>query len=141
MRGCRGGGVVACAFAASQVSAQDAGVTSLPPVVAVGEALPKAAPASLDRVDTATVPARTALGVSELLQRVPGVVSRDRQNLAQDVQVTISGFGERTTYGVRGLRIFVERIPALLHDGQGHVAPVTLAPLAAQTLLCGGKRD
>src|SRR3546814_8618954 len=106
MRGCLQGWVVACAFASSQVSAQDAGVTSLPPVVAVGEALPQAAPASLDRVDAATVPARTALGVSELLQRVPGVVSRDRQNLAQDVQVTIRGFGARTTFGVRGLRIY-----------------------------------
>ena len=137
MRGCLRGWVVACAFASSQVSAQDAGVTSLPPVVAVGEALPQAAPASLDRVDTATVPARTALGVSELLQRVPGVVSRDRQNLAQDVQVTIRGFGARTTFGVRGLRIYVDGIPASMPDGQGQVSHVPLASLASVEALRG----
>ena len=80
-------------------------ITTLPGVVAVGTAVPAQVPASIDRIDANALPARPALSVSELLQRVPGVAARDRQNLAQDVQVTIRGFGARTTFGVRGLRI------------------------------------
>ena len=86
-------------------AADDPAITTLPGVVAVGTAVPAQVPASIDRIDAAAMPARPALSVSELLQRVPGVAAHDRQNLAQDVQVTIRGFGARTTFGVRGLRI------------------------------------
>ena len=119
------------ALAPGHAAGQDTGTTTLPPVVAVGDAAPRAAPASLDQVAADEVPARTALSASELLRRIPGVVARDRQNLAQDVQVTVRGFGARTTFGVRGLRLYVDGIPASKPDGQGQVSLVRLAAVAS----------
>ncbi len=110
---------------------------NLPGVVVVGDRPADATPASIDRVDTGGVPARAGTGVAELLQRIPGVAAHDRQNLAQDVQVTIRGFGARTTFGVRGLRIYVDGIPATMPDGQGQVSHVPLGALADVVVLRG----
>ncbi len=60
-------------------------------------------PAAIDRVDAAEIHrAQFALNLSESLVRVPGVLARDRQNQAQDLQISIRGFGARATFGVRG---------------------------------------
>ena len=136
--GARAGVVAAmlCAIVSAQASAQDVAKT-LPAVVAVGAPAPRDAPASLDRVDADAAPARPAASVSELLRRIPGVAARDRQNLAQDVQVTIRGFGARTTFGVRGLRLYVDGIPASMPDGQGQVSHVPLAALESVEVLRG----
>ena len=121
--------------AAGQSRAQDA--VALPGVVAVGERPATAVPASIDIVDAEDVVAPVGVGVAEYLQRMPGVAARDRQNLAQDVQVTIRGFGARTTFGVRGLRIYVDGIPATMPDGQGQVSHVPLRALSEVVALRG----
>src|SRR5690606_3006823 len=110
---------------------------ALPGVVVVGERVPGATPASVDTMAADEVPAAPGTSVSETLRRMPGVVARDRQNLAQDVQVTIRGFGARTTFGVRGLRIYVDGIPASMPDGQGQVSHVPLAALESVEVLRG----
>lgn len=110
---------------------------NLPGVVVVGDRPADATPASIDRVDAGSVPARAGTSVAELLRRVPGMAARDRQNLAQDVQVTIRGFGARTTFGVRGLRLYVDGIPATMPDGQGQVSHVPLGALADVVVLRG----
>src|SRR5688572_15841066 len=78
----------------------------LAPVLVLGERDPDAAltvPAALDRIDARELDrARPRLQLSESLQRVPGVVVRDRQNQAQDLQISIRGYGARATFGVRG---------------------------------------
>jgi iron complex outermembrane receptor protein len=80
-------------------------------------------PAAIDRIDAADLArARPQLQLSESLQRVPGVVVRDRQNQAQDLQVSIRGFGARATFGVRGVRLYTDGIPATMPDGQGQVS-------------------
>ena len=66
--------------------------------------------------------AQPMLNLSESLQRVPGVVARDRQNDAQDLQISIRGFGARSTFGVRGVRLYADGIPATMPDGQGQVS-------------------
>lgn len=109
----------------------------LPGTVVIGAHLPDAVPASVDAVAADAPPAAAQLSVSELLQRVPGVAARDRQNLAQDVQVTIRGFGARSTFGVRGLRIYTDGIPASMPDGQGQVSHLPLAALASVEVLRG----
>src|SRR5690606_15154206 len=96
-----------------------------------------AVPASIDRIDAADVAAPVGVSVAGYLQRIPGVAARDRQNLAQDVQVTIRGFGARTTFGVRGLRIYVDGIPATMPDGQGQVSHVPLRALSGVVALRG----
>src|SRR5690606_23004167 len=106
------------ALASLPAHAQDgAREVTLPGIVVVGQHHADA-PASVDAVDAGEIPAAPATSVSEALRRIPGVVARDRQNLAQDVQVTVRGFGARTTFGVRGLRIYVDGIPASMPDGQ-----------------------
>jgi iron complex outermembrane receptor protein len=126
-------------LAASGLQAQERGEPDvvLPGVVVVGTPAPSDPPASVDTVDADAVAAAPKTSVSELLRRIPGVVARDRQNLAQDVQVTIRGFGARTTFGVRGLRIYVDGIPASMPDGQGQVSHVPLAALESVEVLRG----
>lgn len=62
------------------------------------------------------------INLSEGLARVPGLVIRNRENYAQDLQVSIRGYGARSTFGVRGVRLFVDGIPASAPDGSGQAA-------------------
>jgi len=84
-------------------------------------------PASVDVVD-ATQIADTQLRVnaSEALVAVPGVVVRNRENYAQDLQISSRGFGTRSAFGVRGVRLVADGIPATMPDGQGQAATFNL---------------
>jgi iron complex outermembrane receptor protein len=85
------------------------------------------APASLQAVSREVIEdAGPQVNMSESLNRIPGVVALNRQNYAQDLQISIRGFGARTTFGVRGIRIIVDGIPATIPDGQGQSATVSL---------------
>ena len=80
-------------------------------------------PASIDRVEAEDIRfARPQVNLSESLRRVPGIVVQNRQNYAQDLQITSRGFGARSTFGIRGLRIIADGIPASFPDGQGQVS-------------------
>ncbi len=125
----------ACCAVCASASAQPP--STLPGVMVVGQRQLAGTPASVDRVQADAVPARARLSVSEWLVGVPGVAAHDRQNLAQDVQLTIRGFGARSAFGVRGLQIFVDGIPATMPDGQGQVSHVPLAALARVEVLRG----
>ena len=84
-------------------------------------------PASIDRVGGEGIrDARMQVNISESLGGVPGLVARDRQNYAQDVQISVRGFGARSTFGIRGVRLYVDGIPATLPDGQGQISNVDL---------------
>jgi iron complex outermembrane receptor protein len=84
-------------------------------------------PASIDRVaiDPETDD-KPGINISESLGTVPGLVARDRQNYAQDVQISVRGFGARSTFGIRGVRLYVDGIPATMPDGQGQITNVDL---------------
>lgn len=80
-------------------------------------------PASVDVIDRDTLrDAQLRVNLSETLSRVPGLVILDRQNYAQDLQLSIRGFGSRSTFGVRGVRLYVDGVPATFPDGQGQVS-------------------
>jgi iron complex outermembrane recepter protein len=64
--------------------------------------------------------------LGEALNGVPGLLARDRQNLAQDTQLSIRGFGARSTFGVRGVRVLVDGVPATMPDGQGQLSHASL---------------
>ena len=68
---------------------------------------------------------------------VPGVTARDRQNYAQDLQLSVRGFGARSTFGVRGVRLYVDGIPATMPDGQGQLSHFDLASVERIELLRG----
>jgi iron complex outermembrane receptor protein len=65
---------------------------------------------------------RLRINLSESLPRVPGVVALNRENYAQDLQISIRGFGARSTFGVRGVRLYLDGVPATQPDGQGQVS-------------------
>ena len=84
-------------------------------------------PVSITAVNLQDIRAdRASINPSESLREVPGVLARDRQNAAQDEQISIRGFGARTTFGVRGVRLYVDGIPATMPDGQGQVSNFSL---------------
>jgi len=57
---------------------------------------------------------------------VPGITVLNRQNYAQDLQLSIRGFGARTAFGIRGVRLIVDGIPATMPDGQGQASTISL---------------
>lgn len=84
---------------------------------------PGQVPASIDVLSVdASRSAQPGLGLSELLGQVPGVTARNRQNYAQDEQISIRGYGARATFGVRGVRVYSDDIPGSMPDGSGQVS-------------------
>ncbi|MGA8785796.1 MAG: TonB-dependent receptor, partial [Polaromonas sp.] len=61
----------------------------------------------------------------------------ERQNYAQDLQLSVRGFGTRSTFGVRGVRILIDGIPATMPDGQGQAATASLTSAKRIELLRG----
>lgn len=72
-------------------------------------------------LSTAPLSARPALrrtGTNDLLLGVPGVIVQDRANPSQDQRIAIRGFGARSAFGVRGVRVLRDGVPVTLPDGQ-----------------------
>ncbi|GAA6131472.1 TonB-dependent receptor family protein [Halopseudomonas sabulinigri] len=86
---------------------------------AAADALPSA---SSHVGSNAISPFSLGANLSESLQRVPGVLALNRQNYAQDVQISARGFGARAQFGVRGVRLIQDGIPLTMPDGQGQPA-------------------
>ena len=84
-------------------------------------------PAAIDVVDAVRIrDGQARVNVSEALASVPGIVAQNRQNYAQDLQISSRGFGARSAFGVRGVRLIADSIPATMPDGQGQAATFNL---------------
>jgi iron complex outermembrane recepter protein len=83
-------------------------------------------PASITNVGVDSDSNDLQANVTEALSGIPGVTARDRQNYAQDTQLSMRGFGARATFGVRGLRLYADGIPASMPDGQGQLSHFNL---------------
>ena len=128
--------------APAAVLAQAATPTAtLPPVVVTATRTETPAfdvPAAITRIDGDDVHnGRAQVNISESLGAVPGLLARDRQNYAQDVQISVRGFGARSTFGIRGVRLYVDGIPATLPDGQGQISNVELGSVGRIEVLRG----
>lgn len=84
------------------------------------------APASVTVIALDDGSERAGANIADAFASVPGVLARDRQNAAQDTQLSIRGFGARATFGVRGLRLYADGIPATMPDGQGQITHFAL---------------
>jgi len=84
-------------------------------------------PASISDVPAAEL-RQDALGVNlaDDIGFVPGLLARNRNNYAQDQQISIRGIGANSTFGVRGVRIYQDGIPQTGPDGQGQVSQFNL---------------
>ena len=94
-------------------------------------------PASIQKVEVAQSQSNTHVNVSELLQGVAGLQMNNRENYAQDLQISMRGFGARSTFGVRGIRLYVDGIPATMPDGQGQSSNIDLDSLGNIEVLTG----
>jgi iron complex outermembrane recepter protein len=95
-------------------------------------------PASIDRLYAEDLrEGRPQVNLSESLGRVPGIVVLNRQNYAQDLQISSRGFGARATFGVRGIRLIADGIPATMPDGQGQSAAFDLGSASRVEVLRG----
>jgi len=127
-------GVAWAAVAALGAQAQSGGalapVRQLPEVTVSAtrvERDPMDLPVAIDTVDADTIREGNAqVNLSESLGRVPGIVVRNRENYAQDLQVSSRSFGARAAFGVRGVRLIADGIPATMPDGQGQAASFNL---------------
>ncbi|HYD33750.1 MAG TPA: TonB-dependent receptor plug domain-containing protein, partial [Methylophilaceae bacterium] len=66
------------------------------------------------------------MNLSESLIRIPGITAQNRTQMAQDPQISSRGFGARSAFGVRGVRVYVDGIPLTMPDGQGQPSNVDL---------------
>lgn len=62
---------------------------------------------------------RPMVNISEQLNRVPGTLVQGRETFGQEQQITLRGFGARSQFGVRGIKLLADEIPASTPDGQG----------------------
>jgi iron complex outermembrane receptor protein len=117
------------------------GVVELSPVVVTATRVEEESfdvPASVDAVDRSVIrDKKPQVLVSEDLQRVPGTVVQNRGTFAQEEQIIIRGFGARSQFGTRGVKIYADGIPATTPDGQSGSALFDLASAARIEVLRG----
>ena len=89
----------------------------------------------LDREDL--VRGQQTVGIDEALNNLPGVVVANRYNYSLDQRISIRGFGSRSNFGVRGLKILVDGIPQTLPDGQSQLTNVDFASMERAEVLRG----
>src|SRR6478735_4265191 len=89
----------------------------------------------LDR--TAFQRGQQTVGIDEALSNVPGVVVANRYNYSLDQRISIRGFGSRSNFGVRGLKILVDGVPQTLPDGQSQLTNVDFGNLERAEVLRG----
>ncbi|MEG0132149.1 MAG: TonB-dependent receptor, partial [Acinetobacter sp.] len=86
-------------------------------------------PASVYRIDQEQNQNNIGIHLTETLKGIPGLQLNNRENYAQDLQLSMRGFGARSTFGVRGIRLYVDGIPATMPDGQGQTSNIDLSSL------------
>lgn len=95
-------------------------------------------PASVDSVSQAQIQTgQLQENISESLMTVPGVSAESRQNYAQDLQLSVRGFGARSSFGVRGVRLYSDGIPGTMPDGQGQFSQFDLGSAGRIEVLRG----
>ena len=77
------------------------------------------------------------LGMDEALAAVPGLYIQNRYNFSGDLRVAMRGFGARSSFGIRGIRIIVDGIPETLPDGQSGVDGIDLGSAQSIEVLRG----
>ncbi|HFX6240217.1 TPA: TonB-dependent receptor family protein [Acinetobacter baumannii] len=94
-------------------------------------------PASVFRIETPQVDSSSQVNLTEVVKGIPSLQIRNRENYAQDLQLSMRGFGARSTFGVRGIRLYVDGIPATMPDGQGQTSNIDLSSLDHVEVLTG----
>jgi iron complex outermembrane receptor protein len=81
--------------------------------------------------------AEPQLGLDESLSKIPGIFMQNRYNFAQDLRVSIRGFGARSAFGIRGIKVVVDGIPETLPDGQANVDSIDIGSIGNMQVVRG----
>ena len=92
-------------------------------VTAIQERLP--ASVAVYKADATSV-SRQQTALQEYLFNMPGVFTQNANNFAQDLRISIRGFGARSAFGIRGIKLIVDGIPETTPDGQGQLDNLNL---------------
>jgi iron complex outermembrane receptor protein len=96
------------------------------------------APASIYAIDAQAIRnSGPQVNLSDVLAQAPGVVALNRNNYAQDVQISLRGCGARSAFGMRGIRLITDGIPATMPDGQGQTSTVSMTSADRMEVLTG----
>ncbi len=95
-------------------------------------------PIAIDVVEQEDIQAgQLQMTLSESLIRIPGITAQNRTQSAQDPQISSRGFGSRSSFGVRGVRVYVDGIPLTMPDGQGQPGVVDLSAIKSIEVMRG----
>ena len=129
---------VACACADFAVAADT--IRSAPIVVTATRNAQSSldVPAAIDSIDRRELTeAKLQANISETMVRVPGTYVQSREAYSQEQQISVRGFGARSGFGTRGVRLYVDGIPATTPDGQGGTALFDFASAKSIEVLRG----
>ncbi len=127
-----------CSF--SQVSLADETLITAPVVVTATRVEQNSfdLPVAIDVVGKEDIQdGQLQMTLSESLIRVPGITAQNRTQSAQDPQISSRGFGSRSSFGVRGIRVYVDGIPLTMPDGQGQPGVVDLSAIKSIEVMRG----
>ncbi|MGD9762840.1 MAG: TonB-dependent receptor family protein [Candidatus Binatia bacterium] len=120
-------------FAPSAEAAAPGAPLLLDPIVVTASRLPQPlgdAPVSVSVIEQLDIQgAQKTVGLEEALDRVPGVFVQSSQNFAQDVRIQIRGFGTRSPFGIREIKVLMDGLPITEPDGQTQLDDVDLSAI------------
>lgn len=94
-------------------------------------------PAAISRKEIPTLWRGPQSSLQEYIADLPGLISFNRSNFAQDLRISIRGFGSRAAFGIRGIKLIVDGIPETTPDGQGQLDNLPLGILSSIEILRG----
>ncbi len=95
-------------------------------------------PMAIDKVmQDAIQDAQVRMNLSESLVRVPGVTAPNRGQMSSDPQISSRGFGSRSAFGTRGVRVYVDGIPISNPDGLGNPGNIDLGIVSGIEVMRG----
>jgi iron complex outermembrane recepter protein len=132
---------VAMCLASVAAAEEPAPPLALEPVVVTASRLPQPLTevgASVSVVEKLDIQgAQKTVGLEEALDRVPGVLVQSSQDFAQDVRIQIRGFGTRSPFGIREIKVLMDGIPITEPDGQTQLDDVDLGAIQSIEVLRG----
>lgn len=129
-------GATAPAGAASSADAQTLGTVTVQGVSYGTDAV--ALPSTVSTLDQRDLTqGQPQVNLSETLSAVPGLVVNNRQDYAQDMQLSIRGFGADSAFGVQDVYMTLDGVPLTMPDGQGQAQVIDLPTIGGIEVIKG----
>ena len=74
---------------------------------------------------------------SDFTNSIPGLFTSSSNNFSQDLRISIRGFGARSAFGIRGIKLIVDGIPETTPDGQSQLDNLPLGLISNIEIIRG----